>query len=272
MALPQANVQHLVDLSKELADICHPLCSLNVSHFTYIRNFRDGTQINLSNQPKWIDDYYNLELYKTSLYDNLTKDMSKFSLWPLNKETSTLKVYQHGKISYNSHYGITFSQTCENEKELYFFSSSIDNPNILEFYLNNLDLLQYFIFYFKEKAEFLLEKAFFSKIKLCRQSHCSIHHREHLSFNRQLRKEFLEKTVCHRIIISNHPQKNILSKKELDCINYFIQGKTAKQTGETLHLSQRTVESHLENARSKLSCKTKIELVSHLFRKGLFPQ
>lgn len=63
-------------------------------------------------------------------------------------------------------------------------------------------------------------------------------------------------------------QKFALSKRELECLNHFCQGKTYKQTAREMSISPRTVETHLENILDKTHCNSKIEVVSrfsHVF-------
>jgi len=57
-------------------------------------------------------------------------------------------------------------------------------------------------------------------------------------------------------------QKINFSARELECLFYFCQGKTAKQTAREMVISYRTVETHLENIRQKTACNNKLEVVS----------
>ncbi|MEC7838412.1 MAG: ester cyclase [Chlamydiota bacterium] len=58
----------------------------------------------------------------------------------------------------------------------------------------------------------------------------------------------------------------LLSSREKECINHLLNGDTAKETAKKLHLSFRTVESHIERAKNKLNCIDKREL----FKASLF--
>lgn len=62
------------------------------------------------------------------------------------------------------------------------------------------------------------------------------------------------------------PQKLNLSKRELECLYHFCQGKTYKQTAREMSISPRTVETHLENILLKTSCVNKVEAVSKYSR------
>ena len=51
-----------------------------------------------------------------------------------------------------------------------------------------------------------------------------------------------------------------LSLREQQCLKALHVGKSAKETGAALLLSPRTIESYLENIKSKLSCYSKQDL------------
>lgn len=52
-----------------------------------------------------------------------------------------------------------------------------------------------------------------------------------------------------------------LSKRESQCLHYYVQGKTAKEIGKALQLSPRTVENYIQNIKTKLNIWTKAELI-----------
>ncbi len=60
-----------------------------------------------------------------------------------------------------------------------------------------------------------------------------------------------------------------LSKREQLCITYLTHGYTAIETGQALHLSQRTVEKYIANIKEKLCCKTKIQLRDMFFNSDM---
>jgi len=51
-----------------------------------------------------------------------------------------------------------------------------------------------------------------------------------------------------------------LSKREVDCLYYFIQGKSCREIGSCLHLSPRTIEAYFVSIKDKLNCSTKSDL------------
>lgn len=59
-------------------------------------------------------------------------------------------------------------------------------------------------------------------------------------------------------------QEYFLTSREVDCIEHFLDGKSAKGIAEILALSSRTVESYLDNIKGKLDCQNKQELMTKL--------
>jgi steroid delta-isomerase-like uncharacterized protein len=55
---------------------------------------------------------------------------------------------------------------------------------------------------------------------------------------------------------------SLLSRRERECLEFLLQGKTAKETAALLGLSHRTVESYFENIKKKLKCSNKGQLFS----------
>ncbi len=60
-----------------------------------------------------------------------------------------------------------------------------------------------------------------------------------------------------------------LTMRESQCLTELIKGKTAAEIAKVLHISSRTVESHLESIKSKLNCNSKSELISKVFQTGM---
>lgn len=55
-----------------------------------------------------------------------------------------------------------------------------------------------------------------------------------------------------------------LTEREKQCLNYLIEGRSAKETAYYLKISTRTVETYLNNLRQKTNCRTKIKLIGTL--------
>lgn len=74
--------------------------------------------------------------------------------------------------------------------------------------------------------------------------------------------------IYHEILDENYygkfdPKKNnvALTKRQLDCLLLLVKGMTAKQIGDHLGLSRRTVEHHIESLKLKLNSFSKSSLI-----------
>lgn len=61
----------------------------------------------------------------------------------------------------------------------------------------------------------------------------------------------------------------VLSPRQLECLRWAEAGKSARDTGQILGISQRTVEKHLEQAYEVLGVRTRIQAVVQARRLGL---
>jgi DNA-binding CsgD family transcriptional regulator len=61
----------------------------------------------------------------------------------------------------------------------------------------------------------------------------------------------------------------VLSRRQLECLSWAEAGKSARDTGQILGISQRTVEKHLEQACGLLGVRTRIQAVVRARQLGL---
>lgn len=64
---------------------------------------------------------------------------------------------------------------------------------------------------------------------------------------------------------SKENKASSLSHRERECVRYLSHGLTAKQIARVLKLSPRTVEFYIENAKKKLVCHNRIELIAKAY-------
>ncbi|MCW8400887.1 helix-turn-helix transcriptional regulator [Legionella sp. PATHC038] len=87
--------------------------------------------------------------------------------------------------------------------------------------------------------------------------------------NQPLADSLLQLTKLNLLSSSSFPHLPIgaeinsvyLSKREMECLALTIKRKTAKQIGQQLKLSSRTVEEYLNNIRNKMGANSKVELI-----------
>jgi len=55
-------------------------------------------------------------------------------------------------------------------------------------------------------------------------------------------------------------QKIELTKKEILCLELYLQGMTIKEIGKKIFRSHRTIETHMQNVRAKLEARSRSEV------------
>ncbi len=253
---------------KYIAEICKPLNKLGITSFNYVRTYDDGSQINLTNIPAWLEYFYKNEFYRIGAFERHPSQYeSGYALWP---HLSGQKIFFDARSYFNIDNGITLIEKQLDSCDFYYFGTTTNNSAIINFYLNNIDLLKRFILYFKDRANSIIKKASQNRIVLPN------HFDQHESPNKKetytlesFKKEFLKETAIKNLRLTGDLEGELLTSKQLGCIIYLIEGKTAKEIAKILRISYRTVEGHINKLKIRFNCNTKNQLISKLLKNGL---
>jgi DNA-binding CsgD family transcriptional regulator len=248
---------HFLTSSNEVDEIIKPLKNFfGVTSFVYQKNFLDGSEIRLSNQPEWVAFYFEQELYKESIFEHAPNLYQKSHLlWA--------SLPQHKSVlckarEFNIDHGITFIEPQEDGCEFFFIGTTPGNIGILSSYLNHLDLLKRFLIYFREKAAPLIERAQRNRIVINDKAIQA----PQLITNQQIDRNAFLTTL--------NKANFVFSPREIECINLLLSGYNLKMIAYELKISYRTVETHIQHIKEKSGCRTKAELVKFLSCSILF--
>lgn len=260
----------------DIQEICQPLfdfCEIN--YFELFRIYKDESRLVLGTRPDWIR--YAYQKPPTSITGFQSTDFNSSSLQRIctwsdlpslvqNKELATMFsniILKDARNEFNITDCITIVEF-HNDYQDYFNFGTTRNNNIMKFYFNNLDILERFIIYFKEKAALLIIEAEKSKFLLtpppCQNT--NMHSYNNLNNIRGNKFDFIEKTQVKKLNFSGNLSGIYLTTKELDCLALHLKGETAKSAARKLNISPRTFEKHLEAIKSKLNIKSKILLLN----------
>lgn len=252
--------------SNDINDLIEPLVKyFGISYFVYKRNYGNGRVIRLSNHSDFTEQYYYNDLHH----------ISQFECDPHNYQPGFVtwsQVRTHGEIhkisdQFQINDGIVLCVQSEKYAEHFAFGGSTTDPYLVSRLLNNMDLIERFILYFKERGSQLIDEATRNVLTLPNHNRFIAAEEDGVIFRHDVvdRNGFLSE-----IPFKNFPLKNgcFLTKKEFECAQLLIQGKTQSEVAETMFLSPRTIESHTNSMKSKLMVGSRSELIAKLIENG----
>ena len=229
-----------------LKDMAAPLLqTYNITTFSYLRFFKNGQIMHISNQEKWLEHYI-----KTELYNDTNRYTREIRMVQRGEKNVFLRIptsnYSFEKImnDFGLCYGISIYQQCDDYIEMYGFATNISDPSIIEVYINNIKFLKRFAVSFKDKGKGLISPV--NKMKLIVPDLPP--QWGSLQPSRETQHKFLIDTTVKRFHISS---KNFLSFREAQALYYRLSGNSAKDIAKEMSVSPRTIETHLNKVKLK---------------------
>ncbi len=153
------------------------------------------------------------------------------------------------------HNFITKSErVADNAWDRFVFATSESNPKYLDLYLNNRDLLDNFITYFKEKSTKLITLATTQTVP---SSHNAVVI-DHGMTNMENMANFSHAVTPQYYHLLNSSMERVrIPRSEMRCLFLLMQGRSIKEIGNVLGISSRTVETNLVRSKNRLKCYSK---------------
>ncbi len=227
----------------DIQQICKPLFSQSkIDFLEFIRTTTDGSYLTFSSNPKWLQHYFEQEHYKTTYFHQHPKSY-KDDIIMTATVSSGCEIAIDAANNFDINNAIALPIINNNYCDFFLMASNDKDQSIFNYYINNLDILKKFIYFFYDKADDLI----------------SLHMKDKFKFNftRSVANEnyILEQDQfsIKRYMINGDKTKT-LSKRELECIYWIANGKSSQEIGIILNISARTVESHIQRVKKKLNC------------------
>lgn len=250
-----------------LLEICSPIFNnFGFSSFGYTKYREDGSRMLLETNHEWFELYNQFEFNEkidgpSSLLYNIAN--TSYNEFHTNILIGKPKTRLH-KILFSLNMWNSVSVYIKTEKyiEVFHLATSRDNEKIIDFYINHKELLQRFIYYFRDKLHdknikeipYTAPNAFYRAFYNCNEG------KTRQTQEAFLIDKFIKQTNIEKFYLMTHDI--FISKREMECLYYLSLGKSAKEIGRILKISPRTVESYLINIRRKVGLNTKNELIS----------
>jgi DNA-binding CsgD family transcriptional regulator len=235
----------------EIEQIFSPMkCFFGANHLFYIKNFHDGSEIVLSNHPHWTEFFFKNSLHTIhGAHQNPQLFKKNFIL--------NHSQYCHAdfiKLARNFQMGheILLIRPCPDGCEFLGLTAPIEDDQALMRFMSNMDLLERFFDYFRQKAAPLIQQAERARVIVpnkFQEAHA------HVIFPEEINRH---------AFLSALQMNTLLTNRETECAKLMIKGYTHKMIAASLNISHRTVSTHIEHIKQKTNSSSKASLLEYL--------
>jgi DNA-binding CsgD family transcriptional regulator len=241
---------------------------LNLKYFGHISVWPEGKYSILCNKHDWPIEFVHKGLPPVgfSIYEKMTDrvifpSMDKGNILGISDEMTAL-----AKERFNILNPMVVVRKYEDHYEAFAFD--IHCENVYDTYINNFELFEIFIHYYKDRAKKIIEAA---------NQRCVIIDSQYLPSNT---KEIELCTNDEKCVLLHQLKKYylrhkgadiIVSGKEYYCLCLLAHGKQLKSIANELGVSLRTVETYLDRIKAKLNLTNRDELVAVYWDNKIFP-
>lgn len=256
-----------------ITKICEPLFNnFGLTVFGYSHFLNNGTYLDICTDTQWQKHYLQEFASKSFIKDYVNKIRetdTKYVLWDNRVDVPREEKFSQfilDSCSYDIWHGFSIYKKHDNSLEAWHFATTKENYEVINFYLNRLDLLYHFILYFKDQAGKIIDTSDIKKL-------IHLEDKGSLSLSGEMIptigkvQNFIDQTVIKRFPLTTEKGIVFISKREAECVRHLSASKTVKEIAKAMDLSPRTVESYLNNIKSKLNCSSKLEIIN-LFEKS----
>lgn len=253
--------------ANELKAICNPLQKIGIHYFSHVYIDEEKCFSALSNHPEFSAHYLKNNYYNGDIHLAESKKLGDYIIWDTIELSANSRKINQETQEFGIKHLFTLIKTDKTKgKHYYHFATDSSKPSINQFYINNIDLLNLFIRYFKAnvKKNPFLSCAYDIKFAIDTQAKFTLHPNTD-NFNLLIDKESFVEALTHdkkdKFIVK-------LTSQQSKCVKLLLDGYSAKQIADHMHLSKRTVENYLSKIRSRLGCHSSREIMTRYFSYG----
>lgn len=229
--------EQLCRISTEVKDHFDPVISkIGITYASHIRLFDDGKAFEISNNPKYLEHFFDKK-YAIPEPGTYTKPgMHIWSHIPALKNYDSRLADMRNCFNIDHQIGIIYPG--KDYIDRFALGTTRDRPDMINYYINNKDVLDNMFLEYKDKFSDVLG---------------------------DLSKAPLSMPLRPRNFKTSDELFNDFSNittREFECLQYLAQGMCSKIIARRLNISPRTVDRHLENIREKLNVRCKIEIIN----------
>ncbi len=259
-----------------LARITQPLFDfMGFTYFNYTLFFDNKYSIVLTNIPEIVEAYWSNHWYKQDPHWICPEQYpGEEYFWNLHYDNdSPNSLFKFLKEEYHLHNGLDIFREGDNKRHAYHLAGPVNSQAICKIYRDHLNLVYNYIDYFQHKAQGLIQQAIKNNAVALSELLTEPYRPSHQDIERVMDSDIqFVNSISQVLNTIPHPaQLDItekrfphLTRRQSDCAHLILEGKTAEEIANTLHISKRTIEDHCSNINKKLGCKNRAELVVKL--------
>ncbi len=244
--------------ASNIRELVLPLKRFGIHYFSMIRVLPDNSHFSLITHPVTSEHYIEREYYKMgSLCGDFDSYRSGLSLW---STMQSFEYFRDLRESFKIDHGIIVVKKYAEYCDFYYFASTPDNHKVVNFYINNFHILEAFIQSFLDKGDKLIKASEQDKAIYPMQ------------FQRDdLLLDSLESFRLNEMspLLEGFTEKQF-TKRELECAYFICKGYSAKEIGQRLYLSHRTVEKYIASLKAKTGMNSTKQFIVSFGRYFLF--
>lgn len=246
---------------KDVLEICQPIFKeFRVTLFSQTRAFHDGHFSSLMTSTELTEHY--LER-KYPIYYSLGKGIilepGIYVAAYLENQPSQHKIRNELRNYFNVDHMVHVIEKNSRYDDMFSFATTPENYQMVNQFINNIDVVKHFIRYFKEQSA--------AQMKQANKIHYSLEHFD-LNIEEQStvcktvsKEEFFNAAQIKKLHIATELGQVCISKREHECLKYSVMNYTLKEIAKFLNLSPRTVETYINNVKAKFNCNTRADLI-----------
>jgi DNA-binding CsgD family transcriptional regulator len=259
------NAQHA-----EFVDaLCAPLVkSFEIKNFGYRRFLPNGNSLGLHNNHRWYKHFCThflgnpISLYEKEVHNVSMNSGNLFFRAGSPDKNDSYEGHLHQKGLWNS-FALYLKHPTSIEG--FYFTTKANTAEGLNYYANQLDALNLFATHFSNKISSLM-----TGNQAQRLYHPTIN-KEYYTKKAQGKlpralHDLLQSLEIEEFYLPVGRRNVLISLREFQCLFFMSKGQTFKEVGKTLALSPRTVESYINNLKSKTGAGSKSELIKLYFK------
>ena len=252
---------------KKMNNIILPMNQFfGIVDLVYIEVSNDNSLINLTTNINWIEHCVEKEYFLDDPQMVSPNNIGNgYAMWSVDWEPHyKSEAYENGMLKDASEYGIgkgvTYINKNKNGYKAYVFSGPKNNIDLHTKLYSNMPLIKKFVTFFDEEIKDIRKKMMDSRVNLVKLKGDAYFQQQGLIIPQENDK-LHQCNFLHQLGILDSSISDVnLTKRELQCINLYLEGNSAQKTSVILSISRRTVESHIDSIKNKLQLNYKREL------------